>query len=196
MNNRGLIKFGHFLLTSSYCARDWVDTLEVVETKNLFNKIVSAMVKHINTQLHDDYIVVGVDLVGTLLASRVAFTLQAPLTYIIPKKEEKVNADQEIELKIDKHKKVILITDAIVTFSTLESAISKYFLEENVISIYTVFYRESEYCNDKYMDKTFSINNSFGIELFSKCKCKYSKTKCIALNRRMRGEEDREDENN
>lgn len=125
VNNRSLIKIGHFLLTKEYCARDWIDTLEVVETKVILNKIVNAIVKHINNSGYDDYIIAGVDLVGTLLASRIAFTLQAPLTYIVPEKEKNVNAHQEIDLEIEKDKKVILITDAIVTFNTVKSAIEK-----------------------------------------------------------------------
>lgn len=108
VNNRSLIKIGHFLLTKEYCARDWIDTLEVVETKVILNKIVNAIVKHINNSGYDDYIIAGVDLVGTLLASRIAFTLQAPLTYIVPEKEKNVNAHQEIDLEIEKDKKVIL----------------------------------------------------------------------------------------
>lgn len=187
VNNRSLIKIGHFLLTKEYCARDWIDTLEVVETKVILNKIVNAIVKHINNSGYDDYIIAGVDLVGTLLASRIAFTLQAPLTYIVPEKEKNVNAHQEIDLEIEKDKKVILITDAIVTFNTVKSAIEKNKLENSVICIYTMFYRESDYqgCAE-YVDKTFSINNAFRIELFRKEKCTYNKTKCIASNRRLR----------
>lgn len=161
-----------------------------METKGLLNKIVSAIVKHINNHVQDEYIVVGLDLVGTLLASRVAFTLQAPLTYIVPQKEEEVNADQEIELNIQQDKKIILITDAIVTFNTVEEAIEKYSLDDFIIGIYTIFYRESENLNEKYIDKTFSVNNSFKIELFSKERCNYNKIKCIASNRRMREEKD------
>ena len=85
VNNRSLIKIGHFLLTKEYCARDWIDTLEVVETKVILNKIVNAIVKHINNSGYDDYIIAGVDLVGTLLASRIAFTLQ-PHPYNINQK--------------------------------------------------------------------------------------------------------------
>lgn len=57
VNNRSLIKIGHFLLTKEYCARDWIDTLEVVETKVILNKIVNAIVKHINNSGYDDYII-------------------------------------------------------------------------------------------------------------------------------------------
>lgn len=183
------------LYCKEYCARDWIDTLEVVETKVILNKIVNAIVKHINNSGYDDYIIAGVDLVGTLLASRIAFTLQAPLTYIVPEKEKNVNAHQEIDLEIEKDKKVILITDAIVTFNTVKSAIEKNKLENSVICIYTMFYRESDYqgCAE-YVDKTFSINNAFRIELFRKEKCTYNKTKCIASNRRLREGEDSTDE--
>lgn len=39
VNKRNLIKFGHFLLNEKYCARDWIDTQEVVETKKILNKL-------------------------------------------------------------------------------------------------------------------------------------------------------------
>ena len=129
------------------------------------------------------------------MASRIAFTLQAPLTYIVPEKEKNVNAHQEIDLEIEKDKKVILITDAIVTFNTVKSAIEKNKLENSVKCIYTMVYRESDYqgCAE-YVDKTFSNNNAFRIELFRKEKCTYNKTKCIASNRRLREGEDSTDE--
>lgn len=52
MNKRNLIKFGHYLLNEKYCARDWIDTQEVVETKVILNKVVEAIVKDINSKEH------------------------------------------------------------------------------------------------------------------------------------------------
>lgn len=83
-----------------------------------------------------------------------------------------------------------MITDAIVTYETIERVINKYSLEDRIDSIYTVFYRENEFvnCNSKYADKTFSLNNKLPIELYKKEKCVYRKEGCIAKNRKLRKE--------
>lgn len=187
INQRGLIKFGHYLLNENFCARDWIDTREVVETKKILHKLVEAIVKDINSKKNKDLIVIGVDLVGALLASRVAFSLQCPLTYIVSEKDEKNNATQEIEIDINQGRDIVLITDAIVTYDTIRRAVDKYSLENKIDSIYTIFYRPSEVNGGEFIGKTFSINNLFKIELFPKTKCIYNKDKCKALNRKICG---------
>lgn len=195
VNKRNLIKFGHYLLNEKYCARDWIDTQEVVETKVILNKVVEAIVKDINSKEHKKYIIVGVDLVGTLLASRVAFSLQSPLSYIVPEKDENNNANQEIELNIEEDAEIILVTDAIVTYDTIHKAISKYGLANRIDSIYTIFFRQSDKveCKSVYLEKTHSINNAFYIELYEKEICMYNKNKCIARNQKInKGEQSHE----
>ena len=197
VNKRNLIKFGHYLLNENYCARDWIDTKEVVETKKILNKLVEAIVKDINSKEHRNYIIVGVDLVGALLASRVAFSLQKPLTYIVPEKDEDNNTDQEIDLNLDENVDVILVTDAIVTYNTINKAISKYSLENKIDSIYTIFFRQSDKvkCDNTNVEKTLSMNNLFGIELFEKQKCIYNKNKCIAQNQKLNSEGENNENN-
>ena len=185
INQRGLIKFGHYLLNDKYCARDWIDTREVIETKKILLKLVEAIVKDINSKKKTDLIIMGVDLVGALLASRIAFSLQCPLTYIISEKDEKNNATQEINIDISQCQNIVLITDAIVTYDTLTKAIEKYSLQEKIDSIYTIFYRPSEADTGKFIGKTYSINNMFSVELFPKTKCIYNMNKCKALNRKI-----------
>lgn len=195
VNKRNLIKFGHYLLNEKYCARDWIDTQEVVETKVILNKVVEAIVKDINSKEHKKYIIVGVDLVGALLASRVAFSLQSPLSYIVPEKDENNNANQEIELNIEEDAEIILVTDAIVTYDTIHKAISKYGLANRIDSIYTIFFRQSDKveCKSVYLEKTHSINNAFYIELYEKEICMYNKNKCIARNQKInKGEQSHE----
>jgi len=187
VNNRKMIKFGHFILNNNFCARDWIDTKDLVETKLLLDKIVEVMVKHINTNQLENYIIIGIDLVGSLLASKIAFALQKPFSYIIPAKEEGNSAEPDIKVEIDTFEKIILITDAIVTYDTIKTAIQNYNLEERLYSIYTIFYRKND--DDKAVDytytpKTYSTNNSFNIELFKKDKCQYNKEACIAINRK------------
>lgn len=194
INKRNLIKFGHFLLNDTYCARDWIDTREVVETKNILNKLVDVIVKDINSNSHKDFAIVGIDLVGALLASRVAFALQKPLSYIVSEQDESNNSNQEIELSIGNEVDVILLTDAIVTYNTVKKAIKKYELSTRIDSIYTILYRPNDdiVLDDKYISKTYSINNKFSIELFEKCKCIYQKNNCIAQNRKINGGEHNE----
>ncbi len=197
ITKRNLIKFGHFLLNKIYCARDWIDTREIVETKIILNKLVDIIVKDINSNTHSDYAIVGIDLVGSLLASRVAFALQRPLSYIVSEKEELNNARPEIELSIEKTKNIILITDVIVTYDTILQAIEKYNLKTRIDSIYTIFYRPNYKvsANNGLVSKTYSINNMFSIELFEKKECMYKKNKCIAQNRKI-NEGEKDNENN
>ncbi len=194
ITKRNLIKFGHFLLNKLYCARDWIDTREVVETKKILNKLVDVIVKDINSNNHNDYAIIGIDLVGSLLASRIAFALQKPLSYIVSEKEELSNASPEIELSIENTSDIILITDVIVTYDTILKAIDKYRLKTRIDSIYTIFYRPNYRIkvNNEFVSKTYSINNMFSIELFEKKECVYKN--CIALNRKIsEGENDNED---
>lgn len=194
ITKRNLIKFGHFLLNKLYCARDWIDTREVVETKKILNKLVDVIVKDINSNDHNDYAIIGIDLVGSLLASRIAFALQKPLSYIVSEKEELSNASPEIELSIENTSDIILITDVIVTYDTILKAIDKYRLKTRIDSIYTIFYRPNYRIkvNNELVSKTYSINNMFSIELFEKKDCVYKN--CIALNRKIsEGENDNED---
>lgn len=195
ITKRNLIKFGHFLLNKTYCARDWIDTKEIVETKRILNKLVDIIVKDINSNTHNDYAIIGIDLVGSLLASRVAFALQRPLSYIVSEKEELNNASSEIELSIKKTDDIILITDVIVTYDTILKAVDKYSFKMRMDSIYTIFYRPNYRisANNDLVSKTYSINNMFSIELFEKKDCVYKKNNCIAQNKKINeGENDNE----
>ena len=75
VRERQLLQFGHYLLTDEYCARDWLDIRELVETRDISKKIVSTIVKHINSRETEKITILGFDMVGALLASRVAFAL-------------------------------------------------------------------------------------------------------------------------
>lgn len=187
VRERQLLQFGHFQLNDKYCARDWLDIREIVETRELSKQIVSAMSKHINSRPHDKVVILGMDMVGALLAARVAFELQLPMSYFVSVKNTDYNSEQEIDFAINQDERVIIITESIATFKTLKSTLEKYDIEEKVDSIYTVFYRTTELESEEqslFIDKTYSINNSFPIELVEKEKCSYKKDdKCFAKNR-------------
>ena len=186
VRERQLLQFGHYLLTDEYCARDWLDIRELVETRDISKKIVSTIVKHINSRETEKITILGFDMVGALLASRVAFALQLPMSYIISAKNTDCNSVQDIDFKVEANEKVIIITESTVTFKTLDDTIKKYGLEDKVESIYTVFYRESDIESEqkeKYVRKTYSINNAFPIEIVKKEQCIYQKNKCFAKNK-------------
>jgi len=185
--NRKLITFGHFRLNEKYCARDWLDTRELVETKKILNKIVNIFVKELNS-LNEEFIVVGVDLVGALVASRVAFALQNPMTYLVSEKNKAYNSDSEIEIStLLKNKVVVLITDVIVSYETIEQIIDQHEIDKKKLLILSLFYRPNDIFMAKadYLRITKSLNNEFKIELFDKEKCIYSSNGCMAANRRI-----------
>lgn len=187
--NRNLLKFGHFILNEQYCARDWIDTKEIVETKTIMNKLVDVIIRDINSSDYTNSVIIGIDLIGVSLAARIAFALQKPLSYIVPTKDERNNANQDIELNIQDNDRIILITEAIVTYDTIEKAVEKYNLHNRIEAIYTIFYRPTdnvELSNGDYVSKTYSINNLFKIELVEKCKCIYKERNCIAQNRKIK----------
>ena len=192
VNARGLLCFGHYLLNKEYCARDWINIKEIIETKVIINRIIEEMVVHFNSSKYDDYVFVGIDYMGGLIASRIAFALQKPLTYIISGQYENDNANQDIQINIKEFEKVILITDVIVTYQTIKNVIDKYSLENRVLAIYTLFYRPCDFDEivlGEYVPMTYSVNNTFKIELFQKNKCIYKNKSCFARNRKICSEE-------
>lgn len=183
VRERQLLKFGHYRLNDIYCARDWLNVMELVETREISKKIVNAIVKHINARDLDNIVILGMDMVGALLAARIAFALQKPMSYFVSLKNQQFNSEQDIEFKIQSDEKVVIITESIATFKTIEDAINEYGLSENVDSIYTVFYRKTQLSNldNTYVDKTFSLNNDFPIEIVEKNRCIHKE--CLGTNR-------------
>lgn len=205
INKRHLLKVGHFLLDADYCARDWIDIKEIVETGTIADEIVKCFVNHIkgNYNHSKKYLLVGLDIEGALLASKVAMELKMPFSYIIPVKEKNSSSVMESGISVKEYDSLILITDAIVTYDTIRRALDEIKSEKQNIYdcelldkvewIYSIFYRESAIeiakNNDCLKEKTFCGNKGFPIEVFKKECCQYNKSKrCFALNARMKGE--------
>lgn len=198
VNCRHLLKVGHFLLDDIYCARDWIDIKELIETKKIAEEIVEILVNYIknNEDLSKRNLVVGLDLEGALVASRVAMGIKVPFSYIIPVKDHMNSSSKEFEISINNFDNVILITDAIVTFDTIQKALENIEKENcmtdkqilnKVSSIYSIFYRKcnlKENTNVKELKgKTYCLNMDFPAELFKKEECPYiKKGQCLALN--------------
>lgn len=189
---KGLLKVGHFLLDETYCARDWLDTKEIIETRVTFEDIIKCIIAHINQHYGDskNYLLLGLDLEGAILASRIAMSLQRPFSYLIPAKDLDNNTGKDIETAIEKFDKYIIITDAIVTGETIRKVLNTLSIEddyEKVLQIYTIFYRTpSSICterNEMLIRKTTCVSAQFGVELFKKEDCPYKPEKCFGMNR-------------
>lgn len=201
IKKRHLLKVGHFILNSTFCARDWIDTKEIIETKAILNEIVGKYIEDICTtcDLKQKYIIVGLDLEGALLASRVGMGTKMPFSYIIPVKDQSSSSTKELEISIKDYDKLILMADSIVTFDTIKRAldgitksngITQEILMSKIEKIYTIFYRKSNQSDlgdmECFKEKTFCINMEFPIELFPKDNCSYvAHGECLALNNRL-----------
>lgn len=196
IKRKHLLKMGHFLLDETYCARDWIDTKEIVETQSIVDEVITCFTKHMNTHFsgEDHYLILGLDLAGAVLASRVGMTLQKPFSYLIPAKDIKNNAGPDVVVEIGEYDKYVIFTDAIVTFETIKKVYESMRKNDQdykgILQIYTVFYREPAQMkiekNDKLIKKTACISNEFTAELFEKEKCPYKDERCYAVNRKIR----------
>mgnify|MGYP002516635136 CR=1 FL=1 len=196
IKRKHLLKMGHFLLDEIYCARDWIDTKEIIETQSIIDEIITCFTKHMNTHFdeEDHYLILGLDLAGAILASQVGMALQRPFSYLIPAKEINNNAGQDIAVEIEEYDKYVIFTDAIVTFETIEKvyeSIGKNNKDyEDILQIYTIFYREPAQMqitkNSRLIKKTACISNEFTAELFEKAKCPYKDERCYAVNRKIK----------
>lgn len=198
IKRRHLLKVGHFLLDDICCARDWIDIKEIVETKVIADKVIGCFIDHIRStcDLKKKSLIVGLDLEGALLASRVAMGLKKPFSYIIPVKEHANVSSKESEISIKDYDNIILVTDAIVTFDTIKNALQEIMKEndlteeklmEKVTHIYTVFYRKNSLLNlggiEELEKRSFCLNMDFPVELYKKEECHYIKEgQCLALN--------------
>ncbi|OUQ22674.1 hypothetical protein B5E77_16470 [Lachnoclostridium sp. An131] len=199
---RHLLKVGHFLLDDIFCARDWIDTKEIVETKAIADKINACFIEHIkkNIRLDEKNVIIGLDLEGALLASRIGMSLKLPFTYIIPVRDQPNFSKKELEVSIKEFDGIILIADVIVAFDTIKKAlneisntngINEQELLNKVVMIYSIFYRESNLISLKGLGelkkKTCCLNMDFPVELFRKKECHYMKNnECLALNCRSK----------
>lgn len=192
VKRKQLLKVGHFLLDEDYCARDWLDTKEIIETGEIMDDIVVQIMKHINTKFgeEEDCLFLGLDLEGAILASRVGMAMQRPFSYLIPAKEVKNNAGKDVEAVTGRFKKYIIFTDAVVTYKTIADVLESIDKSEdggNILQIYAIFYRESirGSITKKLAAKTTCISRDFSVELFEKKDCPYKKEYCFGMNRKI-----------
>ena len=188
VEKRNLLEVGHFKLHTNLCARDWIVADEVIETSPFFKKCEAQFLLHLAEKMKDkeEYLVVGIDFCGMLIASKLAYVMRKPYTYVIP--DNICSSHREAEFVPAQYDKIILVTDVIVTYDTIRDIIRKYDILDKVEIIYAVFFRDAEkgkYImeNQDLVNRTYVLNDYFNIELHTNEECRYKNCdECKASN--------------
>ena len=189
-----LIESGHFLMNERYCARDWVNTLSVLEDQNLSERCIQIIAQHIRqtqTQTLKNTVILGLDLNGTLLGARIAAILRYPFAFLIPFRKVSMAGTPDKTIDISKFDRAIFVTDAVVTGATLNELIKHHHLQDKIPGIYTLLYRQPM---GAAVDQTlqlshpiYCISDTFQIEVMEKKDCHWvGKIGCIASNQVVR----------
>ncbi|MGX8795684.1 HD domain-containing protein [Fusibacter sp. JL298sf-3] len=183
---------GHFIINDSICSRDWIDTRDLLETVTYSDSIIYELYKHINEVRNPskETVLIGIDVEGALLASKLALLLDVNFTYVLPKVKSEISDAHDATTELSENSNVIFVTDVISQWRTIREIMEDYkFDYENVDSVYSVLYREPKYINknfipssDELVKKTYVLNSTFKIEVVSKSECE-RKERCIALNK-------------
>ena len=170
---------------------------EIIHQITIYEK----MIHEFNEMIKDrDVLIVGIDFLGMMIATKLAIVSQKPFTYAIPKKNEKYFSDHDKKIKIC-NKNIIIVTDVIVTGETVNNVIDelKYIYgvdQDRIEKILTVFRRQATSNSSKkpkienhlseFEDKIISLNNEIYIELCFKKKCIFKENNiCICESRRI-----------
>ena len=139
----------------------------------------------------EDYTIIGLDVRGMLIASRIAYILHRPFSYLVPAKSESSSTSEDNEYHVEGTGRLILVVDAVATYDTIQDVIGRYGIRDRVDAIYAIFFRNT--CGSTYVRqfpelvrKTYVLNDTFNIEIFNSKNCKYKGSKkCKALNRKI-----------
>lgn len=194
IEKRNLYEVGHFRLHDDLCARDWILIDEIISTEEFFKKCETQFLLHLNALegLDDKYIIIGIDFYGMLIASRLAFILHKPYTYLIPDYRKTNSSSKEIDFttSVDEFDSVVIITDVIVTFDTINKLKQRYGLEKKIKAIYSVLFRNTDQKtfvlkNQELAKNTYVLNSKYNIEIQSNQNCMYKDTdeQCKASNK-------------
>jgi orotate phosphoribosyltransferase len=182
-----LIQDGHFNINETFCTRDWINSKKLIDNKT-YRRFISETIKTIINKNEDisKILLVGIDVYGAIIASLVAFDLSLPFSYIITDKTKSHNSIQDKKFDVDVSKKIILITDVIVTFETLRKAVESNGIIDRVTAIYSIFCRKTNQINDFEKEisdsvnsnydyfkevRTYTLNNKIDVWLFPKKNC-------------------------
>ena len=174
---------GHFYVSDSVCARDWINVNEILETEEIVKKCIDQLVRHIRNKYDKkEFVLMGVDFGGIILCSRLAYILGKPFTYVISVNKKSQTSDKEIQTYIGEDMPIVLITDVIASYESLKKTITDYNIGNRICAIYALLYREPKgrtrtiNKNKELIQKTCVLNDSFSIELVNSKDCLYRGT--------------------
>ena len=190
---RHLLHVGHYRLNTTHCARDWIDTEWLMEDSRLAADIYGAFSDYIlAAHRTEKFIIVGLDLLGAMVAAQVGVNLHKPFTYVIPAHQYAVADSHEVDIPvIPENHKVVLVTDSIVTGCTAADIIQKNKWEDRALAVYTVFWRrpkspwEGEHAPFPCPIRT--LNADFPAEIVPVSECPYGDISfCQAVNQKLK----------
>jgi orotate phosphoribosyltransferase len=180
---KGLLKSGHFKVDDDFRVRDWIDSQGLLDDGKCLDYICNAFSDRLNLD-NSKYFFIGVDHYGLLISSILGLKLNSPFSYIISKRLSSVHIDKEKEIVIPEDHKIILITDVIITFSTIISCIEYIKMTNNINNerienILTIFFRpQTDHGEDNgasllsnWANKLYALNKSFPVERCNKNTC-------------------------
>lgn len=202
ITKRQLWDGGHFYRKDDLCARDWINIREITNTNGFFKKCEMLIITSIDDLLElkhanrKDVAIIGVDFSGMLIGSKVGLTLGIPFIYAKNEDKSIPNSGRKLTVELgDNIKHIIILTDVIVTYHTINALLEKYHLKNKLLAIYGILYREPIVRGDieknlikgdfsELEKKTYVFNKDYGIELHCSkdCQIKNKYNRCIADN--------------
>lgn len=188
-----LLHIGHYQLNTIHCARDWVETKDLIDQSPLTNDILREFSNHIWESFKtEEFTVVGLDLMGAKIAAQIGFLLRKPFTYVIPAHQHSRVDLHEIQVPgIPPNHKIVLVTDSIVTALTVSQVIDANQWGNRVLSVYTVLYRKPKsFQNDEAIQlpcSIYALNTDFPAEIALVSDCPYGNypNSCRAENKKL-----------
>ena len=201
IKKRQLWDGGHFYRKDDLCARDWINIREITGTNDFFKKFESIFISSIDSLIDlahvnkENVAIIGVDFSGMLIGSKAGLTLGIPFIYAKNEDKSIPNSPRKLTVELgDNISHVIIMTDVIVTYHTIDALLEKYQLKDKLLAIFGILYREpivsGEYEKDlikgdftELEKKTYVFNKDYGIELHCSKDCPIKNDyRCIADN--------------
>lgn len=152
LSRNGIIKEGHFLLSSGRHSDLYINKDAIYCNPALFQSVVSMMIYYLNnySYIYELDIITGPAIAGAVLAAPIALQLQK--TFIYPEKvidhHEKENVRMELRRgynKVVKGKKVWIVEDIITTGKSVENTIDAITFNDGIVAGVSAIWNRGNY---------------------------------------------------
>ncbi len=192
--DKELIHYGHYRLNRLYCAKDWIDVRSILSDPGIGNECIDLITTDLQMFMDKkavkDVLAVGVGMNGNIMASRVAYRLGLPFSYVVPAKPGVIGSAMEQSFRINEGEKVVLFAGVISSMDTIMSVIEKELKGATIFRIYTVLLREPlpKQCGlsskaRQIASNIMCLNKDFSCEMIPAAQCmSATHGKCVARN--------------